>query len=86
MSVNHDHEHINQDRFADSAGVPWAGRSFEPNPHANDDGSADPALLLALTNFRAQHLAALAAFETKQMTPTGPTLRLSSRRFAMPDF
>jgi tRNA-dihydrouridine synthase len=27
---------------ADSAGVPWAGRSFEPNPHAGDDGSADP--------------------------------------------
>jgi len=33
----------------DSAGVPWEGRSFEPNPHAGDDGSADPALLAALT-------------------------------------
>ena len=33
----------------DSAGVPWEGRSFEPNPHASDDGSADPALLAALT-------------------------------------
>jgi len=33
----------------DSAGVPWEGRSFTPNPHAGDDGSADPALLAALT-------------------------------------
>lgn len=37
----------------DSAGVPWEGRSFEPNPHAGDDGSADPALLDALLRFRA---------------------------------
>lgn len=37
----------------DSAGVPWAGRSFEANPHAADDGSADPALLAALLRFRA---------------------------------
>lgn len=38
---------------ADSAGVPWEGRRFEPNPHSGDDGSADPALLAALTAFRA---------------------------------
>lgn len=37
----------------DSAGVPWAGRSFEANPHAADDGTADPALLAALQRFRA---------------------------------
>jgi hypothetical protein len=37
----------------DSAGVPWEGRSFASNPHAADDGSADPALWLALTRFRA---------------------------------
>lgn len=36
----------------DSAGVPWEGRSFEPNPHAGDDGSADPGLWLALMGFR----------------------------------
>lgn len=36
----------------DSAGVPWEGRSFESNPHAGDDGSADPALLDALLRFR----------------------------------
>ncbi|MFG6403312.1 SseB family protein [Microbacterium sp. P04] len=34
---------------ADSAGVPWEGRRFEDNRHAADDGSADPALLAALT-------------------------------------
>lgn len=38
---------------ADSAGVPWEGRSFEPNTHAGDDGSADPDLWGALTAFRA---------------------------------
>ena len=63
MTVNHDHEHINRDRFADSAGRPWEGRSFEPNPHANDDGSADPVLLAALTEFRATHEAAIASME-----------------------
>lgn len=36
----------------DSAGVPWEGRAFESNPHAGDDGSADPALLAALLRFR----------------------------------
>lgn len=37
---------------ADSAGVPWEGRSFESNAHVHDDGSADPALLDALLRFR----------------------------------
>lgn len=37
----------------DSAGVPWEGRAFQENLHAADDGSADPALLAALTRFRA---------------------------------
>ncbi|GAB2839718.1 SseB family protein [Microbacterium insulae] len=41
------------DPGSDSAGVPWEGRSFHANPHAGDDGSADPALLAALTRFRA---------------------------------
>ncbi|MDQ2697198.1 MAG: SseB family protein [Actinomycetota bacterium] len=45
----HDHSH---DAAADSAGVPWEGRSFHANPHSSDDGSADPALLAALTAFR----------------------------------
>jgi hypothetical protein len=33
---------------ADSAGTPWAGRSFEPTPFPGDDGSAPPALADAL--------------------------------------
>lgn len=37
----------------DSAGQPWKGRSFAPNPNAGDDGSADPALREALRRFRA---------------------------------
>lgn len=37
---------------ADSAGVPWEGRGFDANPHAGDDGSADPALGAALADFR----------------------------------
>ena len=50
---SHDHKHINKDRFADSAGVPWEGRSFDANPFADDDGSANPALIEALAEFRA---------------------------------
>jgi len=38
---------------ADSAGTPWAGRSFESNAHAQDDGSAPPHLVAALARFRA---------------------------------
>ncbi|WP_460776467.1 SseB family protein [Microbacterium sp. GXF7504] len=48
MSPDADHHHPHG---ADSAGVPWEGRRFEPNPHAGDDGSADPALLDALLAF-----------------------------------
>lgn len=39
--------------LADSAGQPWEGRTFQQNPAAGDDGSADPALWSALTRFRA---------------------------------
>ncbi|HKP08723.1 MAG TPA: SseB family protein [Microbacterium sp.] len=46
--AHHGHGH-----GGDSAGVPWEGRSFQANPHSSDDGSADPALLAALTAFRA---------------------------------
>lgn len=37
---------------ADSAGQPWAGRSFEANAHSADDGSAPPELIEALARFR----------------------------------
>jgi hypothetical protein len=36
----------------DSAGRPWAGRSFEPNPHAADDGGMPAELADALERFR----------------------------------
>ena len=36
----------------DSAGQPWAGREFEPNMHADDDGSADPVVVSAIQLFR----------------------------------
>lgn len=36
----------------DSAGTPWAGRSFEQNRFETDDGAADPGLLAALGDFR----------------------------------
>jgi hypothetical protein len=41
-------EHMNPDKFADSAGVPWEGRGFEPNPFAGDDGKADQRLIEAI--------------------------------------
>lgn len=43
---------------SDSAGQPWAGRSFDENAHAADDGTAPPRLLEALLRFRARELGA----------------------------
>lgn len=42
------------DGGADSAGVPWEGRSFHENPDAADDGSAPERLIDAIEQFR-QH-------------------------------
>jgi hypothetical protein len=47
------HDHLNPDRFADSAGVPWDGRAFEPNSFAGDDGKADLALIAAIESLHA---------------------------------
>ena len=61
----HDHHHA-----ADSAGVPWEGRRFESNAHSGDDGSADPALLAALTAFRdgdGDQVAVIAAYRTARL-------------------
>ncbi|MET0813230.1 MAG: SseB family protein [Microbacterium sp.] len=52
MSQGTDDAH-DRGHHADSAGVPWEGRAFHANPHTGDDGAADPALLAALTSFRA---------------------------------
>jgi hypothetical protein len=41
---------------ADSAGVPWAGRSFGHNPASDDDGSAPERLVEALRRFRSREL------------------------------
>ncbi|HLP23475.1 MAG TPA: SseB family protein [Microbacteriaceae bacterium] len=38
---------------ADSAGQPWAGRSFDENRHASDDGSSPEDLVAAVAAFRA---------------------------------
>jgi hypothetical protein len=40
----------------DSAGNPWAGRSFDHAPASDDDGSAPPRLLEAIRRFRAREL------------------------------
>lgn len=45
-----EHDH---DPLRDSAGRPWAGRQFEENRSAADDGTAPPALLSAVAAFRA---------------------------------
>jgi hypothetical protein len=42
--------------FADSAGVPFEGRSFHANDSAGDDGSADPMLIETVLRFRAREL------------------------------
>ncbi|WP_336648915.1 SseB family protein [Microbacterium sp. MMO-10] len=52
-ACDHDHGPHALAGTGDSAGVPWAGRSFQENTRAGDDGSADPALWDALTRFRA---------------------------------
>lgn len=41
---------------ADSAGQPWAGREFQANTSADDDGSAPEHLLEALRRFRAREI------------------------------
>lgn len=43
---------VPEPNLTDSAGQPWAGRSFSDNPHADDTGEADPQLAAALELFR----------------------------------
>ncbi|AWB88921.1 SseB family protein [Salinibacterium hongtaonis] len=53
MSAHGDHEHHSEpSHLTDSAGQPWAGRSFGETPFSDDDGSADPGLLDAIAQFR----------------------------------
>jgi hypothetical protein len=39
-------------KFTDSAGVPWAGRSFDINPYSGDNGEADANLIEATSKFQ----------------------------------
>ena len=39
-------------KFTDSAGVPWAGRSFDINPYSGDNGEADAYLIEAISKFQ----------------------------------
>lgn len=48
--TDHDHSHA-PGGHTDSAGQPWAGRSFSDNPHSDDAGEADPVLLASLGAF-----------------------------------
>lgn len=43
---------MTHDHHTDSAGVPWEGRSFQPNPHAGDSGETPPDVVSALTAWR----------------------------------
>jgi hypothetical protein len=70
-------------RPADSAGVPWAGRTLSSPPFAGDDGSVDTALAAALAGSDERALAqALAAARVlvpvvavlgEERAPTGPS-------------
>lgn len=45
-------ENINPNRFTDSAGTPWEGRSFEQNSFSDDDGKAPAKLSSVMAAFR----------------------------------
>ena len=43
---------MTHDHHTDSAGVPWEGRSFQPNPHAGDSGETPSDVASALDAWR----------------------------------
>lgn len=45
-------EHINPNRFTDSAGTPWEGRNFAQNSFSDDDGKAPAELIAVMASFR----------------------------------
>jgi hypothetical protein len=51
-----DHHAHGESVPGDSAGTPWAGRQFEPNTSADDDGSAPERLIEALRRFATREL------------------------------
>ncbi|MEN9714484.1 MAG: hypothetical protein RLZZ164_1148 [Actinomycetota bacterium] len=50
--MNFEHEHLNPNKFTDSAGTPWQGREFESNKWAGDDGKASPNFLASINAFQ----------------------------------
>ncbi|HYJ76139.1 MAG TPA: SseB family protein, partial [Kineosporiaceae bacterium] len=80
---------MNPTSGADSAGVPWSGRTLTDQPFAGDDGSADPALAAVLADGDEQALAeALAAARVlvpvvavlgEERAPVGPTGLVSDK-------
>ena len=56
-------EHMNPNRFTDSAGTPWEGRSFDKNSFADDDGRAPEKLVEAIARFRAGEVGAEAVID-----------------------
>ena len=56
-------DHINPNRFTDSAGTPWEGRSFDQNSFADDDGKAPLELIEAISRFRAGEVGAEAVID-----------------------
>jgi hypothetical protein len=59
---------INENPYADSAGVPWEGRAFEPNAWADDDGTANPRLIELIRALRAGEATSDAVFEELKET------------------
>jgi hypothetical protein len=59
---------INQNRFSDSAGVPWEGRELEENRFADDDGSAPQELLNAISGFRSGELGQAAVIDALRIS------------------
>jgi len=55
------------DRFHDSAGVPWEGRSFEQNPWSSDDGMTPPELALALADKPVEKAALFSAMSKSRL-------------------
>lgn len=58
------------DGGADSAGVPWQGRSFHDNPNAGDDGRPPERVIEAIRRFRAHEVGAadvVAALHTERL-------------------
>ena len=63
------------DKYSDSAGVPWEGRSFEQNAFAEDDGKTPKALAAALADVPIDKSALVAALtDSRLLIPLIATL------------